>query len=837
MERRKKKMNCGIDLGTTNSAVAVVKNGDTIVCKNLEQAEVTPSVVYIDKKGKIRVGRSAYNRLIADPDNAAAEFKRAMGYKEIKHFLASGKKLTPEELSAEVLKSLLNDAYRTTGEDVTHAVIGVPAAFGQLQCEATRSAAELAGLKNVIFLQEPIAAAVAYGFDRSAQNQRWIVYDLGGGTFDAAVVSTYDDKLTVLAHQGNNALGGKDFDDLIIKNIFYPFLSEDYKLPEMGSESFLGLYQELKRIAEEVKIILSQTEETVASIFDVGADLEGKEIELEINVTRRQLERLVADKIEETIILCQKALKEARLEPSDLNRIILVGGATYMPVVRKYLAEAFNLPLSFSIDPMTVVARGAALYAAAQRWEIEEEKKAANEKLSIKLEYPSPWPHEECYISGKIEETNFFNPARIQLMIQAEGGVWNSGWFTTKEDGFFEVEVRLLQDSNYFFIYCRNENGKIIETQPDSFFIIKAPTIDEPPLPHTLFVELLTEEENTEFEPIFKKGIRLPAEKTIICRAAKTLYPSSFREDALNIKLFEGERQNAFSNEWIGTLKISSEEIIRKIHEGSEIELHFEIDQNRKLTVTAFVPLLDQWFTENIYIPEKRTAKETLEIISEELDEQLAELEEMRRKAIIEKDEKTIEEIETCISRGEQLQEDVYSSEQSKSDETHLISEIKGFLGQTAEISDVLSFEKSEENYSIYSSLLPKIEELLEEIGEKNDEEEFEFLKKCYEKAEIRNDLKALRRSEKDIKSLYNKLIQRRPDFWYQHYDYLSRPGMRYVNKTLATKKLKEGKEAREDNDLEKLKKIVIELYELLDIEEKEKAAESKQPPGIRRQL
>lgn len=832
-------MICGIDLGTTNSAVAIVKEGSTIICKNLEQADVTPSVVSIDRKGRIRVGKSAYNQIIADPDNVAAEFKRLMGFREIKHFVASGKKLTPEELSAEVLKSLLNDVQRTTGEEVTHAVIGVPAAFGHLQCEATRTAAGLAGLRNEIFLQEPIAASVAYGFDPAAKNQRWLVYDLGGGTFDAAVVSTHGDKLSVLTHQGNNALGGKDFDELIIRNIFLLYLNEGYELPEPDSKSYRNLYQRLKIIAEETKIILSQADETTAGIFDVGEDLSGKEIELEIPVTRKQLEELVAGKIEETIELCRKALKEAGLQASDLDRIILVGGPTYLPLVRKRLTEAFGLPLSFSIDPMTVVARGAALYAAAQRWEKPTERKPVAGKLNIALKYPSPWPYEECRISGKIEGTGAFEPASTQLLIQAEGGIWNSGWFTPEKDGYFEVEVKLLQNTNNFFIYARDRRGNAIETHPDSFFILKAPTVDDPPLPHTLCVEfagLLTEERESEFEPVFKKGTRLPAEKTITCRAARTLRPGHFEEEPLNVKVFEGEQENISLNDWIGTLKIRSEDITRKIPEGTEIELHFEIDQNRKLTVTAFVPLLDQWFTGNMYVPEKQSVEDILEGIRDELDERLAALRKLREVAIRQKDEEKVENIDRLISKGEELQEQMYYSDPGSGDQTGLIGGGRGFLEKTGEVFYPSSKEK-EETFGVSSAHIPEgIENLLDEVGDKDEEREFEFLKKLYEKAEQRNDQKAMKRTEKDMQKLHTRLLLRRPSFWCEWYDYLARPGVRYVNQALAAKMVEKGKKAREEEDVEELKKIVVELYALLAKTEMEKAAESRRPPGIRRQ-
>ena len=838
-------MICGIDLGTTNSAVAIIKEGNTIICKNLEQADATPSVVYMDRKGRIRVGKNAYNSLVVDRDNVAAEFKRLMGYREIKHFLASGKELTPEELSAEVLKSLLNDVQRATGEEVTHAVIGVPAAFGHLQCEATRTAAELAGLKNVIFLQEPIAASVAYGFDPAIKSQRWLIYDLGGGTFDAAVISTHGDRLSVLAHQGNNALGGKDFDELIVKNIFLPYLNEEYELsePDMVNKSFSNLYQRLKITAEEIKIILSQADETIVSIFDVGEDLSGKEIELEILVTRKQLEELIASKIEETIELCQKALGEAGLQTSALNRIILVGGPTYMPVVRKSLSRAFGLPLSFSIDPMTVVARGAALYAIAQRWEGLTERKPVAGKLNIELKYPSPWPYEECHISGKIEERGAFDPASIQLLIQADGGIWNSGWFTPEKDGFFEVEGKLLQNTNTFFIYSRDRRGNTIETHPDSFSILKAPTVDDPPLPHTLCVELLTEEGKSVIEPVFKKGTRLPSEKTITCRAAKTLRPGRSDDEPINIKIFEGEQENISLNNWIGTLKIHSEEISRKLPEGTEIELHFEIDQNRKLNVTAFIPLLDQWFTNNMYIPEKPSIDIDLEDISDKVDECLADLRKLREDAIRQKDEEKVENIDRLISKGEQLQEQSLDyPDPGQSDKTGVIGESRNFLAEFMETLKAFSLKKKEgfskENEDKVSDspvLISEIDTLIDEVGDKHEEKEFEFLKEIQKKARERNDQKAVNRVEKDMQELHKRLLLRRPSFWLKWYDYLARPGISYVNQLLAAKLLEKGKKAREEENVEELRKIVVELYAMLKKTEQEKAAESRRPPGIRR--
>ncbi|KAF0206254.1 MAG: molecular chaperone DnaK, partial [bacterium] len=200
----------GIDLGTTNSAIAKYENNEVRVFKNRDQMDVTPSVVRIEKSSRIIVGKRAYQLLYEDFENVDSGFKRWMGQSDPRYFKAANKSLTAEGLSAEVLKSMLEDARQATNESISAAVITVPAAFGQLQCEATARAASLAGLVQSPLLQEPLAAAIAYGMKPDALDSRWLVYDLGGGTFDIAVISTKEGQLSVLEHRGNNMLGGLD---------------------------------------------------------------------------------------------------------------------------------------------------------------------------------------------------------------------------------------------------------------------------------------------------------------------------------------------------------------------------------------------------------------------------------------------------------------------------------------------------------------------------------------------------------------------------------------------------------------------------------------------------
>ena len=309
-----KTVDYGIDLGTTNSCIALWQSGSVRVFQNNDQMNVTPSAVHILKSGRIIVGRRAYNALLTDPENVAVEFKRWMGQKDRKQFSATRRVLSAEELSAEVLKSLREDVRRQTENDVTSAVITVPAAFGALQCEATARAAQLAGFDEAPLLQEPIAAAIAYGVQPQSTNQRWLVFDLGGGTLDVAVVSTRDGRLSTLEHRGNNLLGGKDIDRLIVEQILLPALDATYNLRDGGPGSVRSaLLTRLRIKAEEAKIDLSTDMKAVVSLCgDMGEDADGTLIDMEIPLTRKQVEALMEPLLEECFALAEEALSGAR---------------------------------------------------------------------------------------------------------------------------------------------------------------------------------------------------------------------------------------------------------------------------------------------------------------------------------------------------------------------------------------------------------------------------------------------------------------------------------------------------------------------------------------------
>src|SRR5271165_3291300 len=249
----------GIDLGTTNSAIAVLKGIGTEIIKNNLDQDITPSAVSYDKRGVLYVGDRAKKKVIDRPKDAYLEFKRRMGTEFVYQFKESGIAKKSEELSAEVLKSLKADVTRSLGEEIQAAVITVPAAFELHQCDATRKAAELAGLKGSPLVQEPVAAALAYGFQLDSEKAYWLVYDFGGGTFDAALMKAEEGIINVVHHGGDNHLGGSDIDWAIIERIVAPKLAQNYDLPEFkrGQQKWEREFVKLKRSIELAKIELT----------------------------------------------------------------------------------------------------------------------------------------------------------------------------------------------------------------------------------------------------------------------------------------------------------------------------------------------------------------------------------------------------------------------------------------------------------------------------------------------------------------------------------------------------------------------------------------------------
>ncbi|WP_060515079.1 molecular chaperone DnaK [Pseudomonas sp. NBRC 111132] len=383
----------GIDLGTTNSCVSILENGNVKVIENAEGARTTPSIVAYANDGEILVGQSAKRQAVTNPHNTLFAVKRLIGrrfeeevvqkdiklvpYKIVKGgngdawVQAGGKDMAPPQISAEVLKKMKKTAEDYLGEPVTEAVITVPAYFNDSQRQATKDAGRIAGLDVKRIINEPTAAALAYGMDKAKGDHTVIVYDLGGGTFDVSVIEIAEvdgeHQFEVLATNGDTFLGGEDFDMRLI----------DYLVDEFKKESGMDLkndplaLQRLKEAAEKAKIELSSTQSTDVNLPYITADATGPK-HLNVKISRAKLESLVEDLVERTIEPCRIALKDAGIDASKIDDVILVGGQTRMPLVQKTVADFFGKEARKDVNPDEAVAMGAAIQGAVLAGDVKD---------------------------------------------------------------------------------------------------------------------------------------------------------------------------------------------------------------------------------------------------------------------------------------------------------------------------------------------------------------------------------------------------------------------------------------------------------------------------------
>lgn len=376
----------GIDLGTTNSVVAIMEGGEPKVIPNEEGARTTPSVVAYTKDGEVLVGQIARRQAITNPENTIFSAKRFIGhrYEECKDelslhpftfnrasngdiaFKIQDKSLSPQEISAKVLQKLKKAAEDYLGHSVTKAVITVPAYFNDAQRQATRDAGKIAGLEVLRIVNEPTAAALAYGLDKKAE-EKIAVYDLGGGTFDISILEVSENVVEVIATNGDTHLGGDDFDDVVIK-----YLIEEFRKDtgiDVSNDKMVK--QRLKEAAEKAKIELSSVKETEISLPFLTADANGPK-HLNIRLTRAKFEQMIEHLVKRTIPPLEKALEDAKLKVSDIDEVILVGGSTRIPLTQEYVKKFFNKEPNRSVNPDEVVALGAAVQAGVLSGEVKD---------------------------------------------------------------------------------------------------------------------------------------------------------------------------------------------------------------------------------------------------------------------------------------------------------------------------------------------------------------------------------------------------------------------------------------------------------------------------------
>lgn len=590
----------GIDLGTTNSAICSY-DGETVrLYKSPDQNDVTPSAIFIDRRGNKYLGKRAYDSAAKNPDNAATKFKRMMGTSTPVKLSAVNVTMTPEECSAEILKlcfGYLPEEIRNSGS--TGTVITVPAAFNQMQKDATLAAAEMAGLGNVALMQEPVAAVMCVMKQRKGDGV-FLVFDLGGGTLDIAIAESISGRVSLLAHGGVAMCGGTDFDRSILDNIVKPWLLEKFDLPEDFSAN--PKYRSLLRMclwaAEKAKIELSSKEESVISLneTDLGvSDESGSEIYVDIPFTRKQLDELIAGKVDEAIQSARETLEKAGLSAHDVERIVFVGGPTQYKPLRDKVAFEIGIAPSTDVNPMTAVAEGAAVFAESIDWASQSRGRksargaiSAGGALDLSFNYIARTPDSKARVVAKVGGTA---ASGTEFQIDSLDTGWSSGRMALKDGATVELSLA-KPGENTFKVFVFDSKGGPVALKEDKIVIARtAASIDAIPASHSIGIEAREKlGGRLVLDYLVREGDQLPKKGKRVFKAEESLKAGSV--GSIKFKLWEGEIADPINdNRFIGMFEIEGSDFDDGvISAGAELILEYEILDSGNITMEVSVP-------------------------------------------------------------------------------------------------------------------------------------------------------------------------------------------------------------------------------------------------------
>jgi len=818
-------INFGIDLGTTNSLIARFVKGQIEIFKNPSGfKDSLPSVVAY-RKDRIIVGEKALEYQEKDPANVVGRFKRKMGTAEGFKIKSLGQTRTPIDLSAEVLKELKGFVH--TGQTVDAAVITIPASFDTMQCNATKQAAEQAGFKQVVLLQEPIAASLAYANKRKEKEMpegKWLVYDLGGGTFDVALVRTEHGELKILDHEGDNFLGGVDFDSSIVEGLIIPKLEQSGTFADLANQmksqdgKHNNLWAKCLHKAEEAKIELSSKLSSEIEI-EVTDDLDDQH-DVVFSVTRSDFENLIKASIDRTADMIKAILTRNNLSSKDLNFVLMVGGSTLVPLVRQRVGELLNIPVVTDIDPTTAIVVGAAYFAGTQAIQSEtasDGAATADAKFSIKAVYVLQTRDTEILFSAKVEGEFTGLSYRI---VRADGG-FDSG--NKPLTGRIFEDLPLEQDAfNVFEFRTLDTAGNQVPNNLAEIQVAHGKySVAGQTLPQDICIEIDSADEHgsTALECIFARNSLLPAKKKRTSSVSRTLIRGS--ADAIRIIVREGPADSGpESAKEIGTLLITGSQITRDVPKGTDIDLAFDMDQSRIIKVEAYVNATGQDFAQ-VFNPEQRTVDVSnlghhLSLLQQRLDNELDEATENDQYETA----KELKRLESAIlDVGDKAAK---LSATDVTDDRYKLEDRKRDLAQ--QIDRLTSDKRIVKARKEYEDKRDECERLISQHGSDRDRFKLDQIK-AQEHAFLKaTNPKSIQQRTEDLRTLAIGILLKQPEFLVQHFNSLCRQRSRLNDEAQASLLIESGQRAIHQQDFDKLRTINGQLIELLPEENREEA-------------
>jgi len=789
----------GIDLGTTNSAAAVFDGERVSVVRNAQGASVTPSVVRLDKQGRVTVGTRARRFLEQDPTNTAAEFKRLMGTGKPIDFPAAAAARTPEQLSAEVLKALRQDITDQLNVTIERAVISVPALFELPQSAATSEAARLAGFARVELLQEPIASALAAGWRADGDGAgTWLVFDLGGGTFDASLLETRDGLLRVVGHDGDNFLGGRDFDWAITEYL----ASRLAVVPRRNNPEHAGALRALRLAAEDAKIELSRGDKAQVTLAQ-PLTIDGREVEVDLELERATVEHLCLPLVDRALDVCVRLMTTHGLAAGQLARLVLVGGPTVMPMVRNRVAARLEAGIAEGHDPMTLVAQGAALYAATAGLDGRAASVAVPVGRQVWLQYPAVSADLTPHVVGKFVGAD--PPAKVKLV--RSDGAWSSTEATVGPDGTWLTSVTLLpRRACTFQIEARGASGELVVVSPPQLTIVQGLTIGDPPLSRTLGVALASGHVQTYLE----RGAPLPARRTFTHHTVETVAKGS-SESVLRIPIVQGELSQAHLCRLVGTLDIGGDAVLDTVPTGTAVEVTIELDRGGRLAARALVPSIGQVFEHVAHLLVPDASPEALDASLRDLRRQLMEL---RTDAFRHGLGQVIEKLDRIESRLSEAERDIDAAHGGDADAAQRARRALLDVDATMTEADLARKWPELDEQARHAAIAAS-----STVGMYGTEAERTLLQDvmtAMDKARRDKDAAELERQMRLAQRLSNAAFNRTPEAWEWYFEDAASEVSKCRDLPRAQRLVTEGKAAIDRGDNGELRRVVKALWQLL---------------------